>query len=268
MGSYTDALINFYFTKTTPDYVLAAFSALAVPPLRGDAPDLPEPVVEAWDPWSIDWRNAGWPKGEGDPYEDEPWRHEWASQGNGFLRWSGSRWELHYRFSEKTDPVTVSDALEWLAPFIEPVSRPQRRQLVGYAHHDYDPCPIIFWVADGQWSWQDMNTEADEVARLEAIRDGTTVRAAPSLVFSDDAPEGRVPTDEELRHLRDLEVAYEEADRALSAKMSWHYPETRPPPTSDEEAYAAIEPLADRVRDAKVALQKAASKFAPPLGRK
>lgn len=262
MGSYTEALLNFYFTKTTPDYVLAAFSAYGVPPLRGEAPDLPEPVVEPWGAWSIDWRNAGWPEGEGDPFEDEPWRHDWASQGNGFLRWGGSHWELHYRFSEKTDPVTISRALEWLAPFIQPF---KRRQLVGYAHHDYDPCPIVFWVEDGQWSWQDMNTEDYLMEPFEAKGDGTTLQGLLRRVPSDDAPEGRVPTDEERRHLRDLEVAYEEANWAFGAKMSYLHPEVRPSPITDEkERYAALEPLAARAHDAKVALLEAASKFLPP----
>jgi hypothetical protein len=100
----------------------------------------------------------GYAEGEGDPFETEPWRHDWASELDGVLRWTGVHWELLCRFSWKTDPQAASEALAWLAPFVATKWMP-RRQFVGYAHHEYDPAPHLFWVEDGRWERQDMNPE-------------------------------------------------------------------------------------------------------------
>jgi len=153
MGSYTRGLLTIEFATSTPDHVLSAFSGLAV--TGRYAPALPPPVTEVWDSWTPDWREAGWPEGQGDPYPDEPWRHNWASELNGFLGWADGQWQLMCRFFWKTHPQVASDTLAWLAPFVAD----SRRQLVGFAHHEYDPAPHLFWVEDGRWDRQDMNPE-------------------------------------------------------------------------------------------------------------
>lgn len=167
MGSFTEIVLSFDFRKDTPDHVLAAFAALAAPGPGEGAPALPEPVVEAWEPWSADWRAAGWP--EGDPYEHEPWRHDWAAEvsfgavgttPHATLRWAETElWNLDCRFSWKTDPETASEALAWLAPYVDhwPEARP--KALVGYAHHEYAPRPHLFWVSDGTWELEDLNPD-------------------------------------------------------------------------------------------------------------
>ena len=154
---------------SVPDYVLAAFSALAEPQLSEDAPTLPSPVVEAWDMWAPDWPEMGLPEGHGDPFEHEPWRHDWASRVSGAmgvtttphgrLTWSAmGRWNLDCRFSWKTLPDSASEALSWLAPYVDRGFR-EGRMLVGYAHHDAAPRPHLFWVHQGQWELEDLNPD-------------------------------------------------------------------------------------------------------------
>jgi len=154
VGSYTDGLLVIRFDPSTPDPVMSAFSALVLPGPRA----APPPVVEAWSAWEPDWRARGYAEGKGDPFESEPWRHDWASQVDGVLRWAGGHWELLCRFLWKTYPQVVSESLAWLAPFVASQSMP-RRQFVGYAHHEYDPAPHLFWVENGQWQREDMNPE-------------------------------------------------------------------------------------------------------------
>ena len=153
MGSFTQGLLAITFSESTPDEVLAAFAAFEVPSRRSAAPLLPPPVVEAWKDWS--------PYSERpvpDPYEDQPWRHDWSREVDGVLRFSGSRWQLFCTFMWKTDPRTSSEALEWLAPFVATQWKP-RGQLVGHVHHEYDPAPHLLWVEAGAWERQDMNPE-------------------------------------------------------------------------------------------------------------
>lgn len=80
--------------------MLSAFSALALPGPRA----APPPVVEAWSAWEPDWRDREYAEGKGDPFESEPWRHNWAREVDGVLRWTGVHWELLSRFSWKTYP--------------------------------------------------------------------------------------------------------------------------------------------------------------------
>lgn len=157
MGSFTSGRLAVEFGASTPDHVLSAFSGLAATGRR-TAPPLPAPVVEVWESWEPDWREAGWAEGQGDPHPDEPWRHDWASQVDGVLHWTGTHWELLCSFTWKTHPVVVSEALAWLAPFVATTNRPWR-QLVGHAHYEYDPAPHLFWVQSGRWVRQDMNPE-------------------------------------------------------------------------------------------------------------
>jgi hypothetical protein len=167
MGSFTEVVLSFNFADGTPDHVLAAFSSLAVPHLRDGAPRLPPPVVEGWDLWSPDWREAGYPEGQGDPFEAEPWRHDWASwtstamgvqtTPHGMLQWSElGAWNLDCRFSWKTDPVTAGEALAWLGPYIGG-GNPDGKVLAGYAHFEYAPRPHLFWVGAGRWEIEDLN---------------------------------------------------------------------------------------------------------------
>ncbi|HWJ82252.1 MAG TPA: hypothetical protein VNS55_08460 [Nocardioides sp.] len=171
MGSFTEIVLSFDFAEDTPEHVLAAFAALATPAQPEGAPALPEPVVEAWDMFEPDWRLAGWPPGQGDPYEHEPWRHDWAmwvstamgvqTTPHGLLQWSGmGGWNLDCRFSWKTDYQTASDALAWLAPYVGR-QHPERKNLVGYAHYEYAPRPHLFWVADDRWELEDLNPDDD-----------------------------------------------------------------------------------------------------------
>jgi hypothetical protein len=167
MGSFTEVVLSFDFAAQTPPHVLAAVAALAVPDAREDVPRLPPPAVEEWDAFSPDWRTWGYPEGQGDPFESEPWRHGWAfwlstSMGagttpHGRLEWSPwrNRWNLDCRFGWKTDADSASDALAWLAPYVEPTHR--AKNLVGYAHYENAPRPLLFWVADGRWEPEDLN---------------------------------------------------------------------------------------------------------------
>jgi hypothetical protein len=168
MGSFTDGSLRFDFAPSTPDHVLAAFSALAVPSAAAD-PALPPPVVEAWPAWEPDWREAGWAEGQGDPFEHEPWRHDWASVVGGtdptamtpygrlLPTWRGG-WHLDCRFGWKCLPETVSEALSWVAPYVDttPFEWPV---LVGWAQHEYAPRPQLFWVHNGEWIVEDLIPE-------------------------------------------------------------------------------------------------------------
>jgi hypothetical protein len=171
MGSFSEIVLSFNFADQTPDHVLAAFSGLAVPKMPEGAPSLPPPVVEAWDRWEPDWRLVGYPEGQGDPFEQEPWRHDWAAwistamgvqtTPHGLLAWSElGVWNLDCRFSWKTDPDTASEALAWLAPHVNSVYT-DGKVLVGYVLSEYAPRPLLFWVDAGRWELEDLNPNDD-----------------------------------------------------------------------------------------------------------
>ncbi|WP_183099189.1 hypothetical protein [Nocardioides pelophilus] len=185
MGSFTEVCLSFDFAESTPDHVLAAFSALATGDESNGAPPtaLPPPVVEAWEDFTPDWRDYLGP--DANPYEHEPWRHDWAravsydmdasTTPHGLLNWSGYRWHLDCRFSWKTDPLVASAALEWLAPFVEPrlgsfiaglkpgppaeYDWKPNPTLVGYALYEGLPRPHLLWVKEGTWELEDLNPE-------------------------------------------------------------------------------------------------------------
>lgn len=170
MGSFSEILLSFNFASETPDHVLAAFASLQQP-TGDDTPTLPPPVVEAWDAWSPTWRLAGYREGRGDPFEDQPWKHDWAAwtstamgvqtTPHGHLTWSTlGLWNLDCRFSWKTDPDTASEAMAWLGPYVD-TKYTQRRVLVGYAHHEYALRPHLFWVEEGRWELEDLNPGDD-----------------------------------------------------------------------------------------------------------
>ncbi|WP_182379720.1 hypothetical protein [Nocardioides sp. WS12] len=179
MGSFTEVCLSFDFVESAPEHVLAAFSALAEE--SPGAPDLPAPVVEGWELWEPDWRYAGFE--ERDPYEHEPWRHDWANAvsiemsggttEHGVLAWTGSNWNLDCRFSWKMGAEEASEALEWLAPFVEPrlgeyvagrndtggYDWTPNPTLVGYALDEGLPRPFLFWMRDGRWELEDLNPD-------------------------------------------------------------------------------------------------------------
>ena len=171
MGSFSEIVLSFNFANETPNHVLAAFAGLAVADSSEEAPSLPAPVVEAWDMWSPDWRDAGFPEGQGDPFENEPWKHDWATwlstamgvttTPHGRLSWSElGAWNLDCRFSWKTDAVTASEALAWMAPYVD-LQYAEGKVLVGYAHFEYAPKPHLFWVDGGRWELEDLNPDDD-----------------------------------------------------------------------------------------------------------
>lgn len=170
MSSFSETVLSFDFAAETPPHVLAAVSALAVPDARPDVPPLPAPVVEEWDAWTPDWRDCGYPEGHGDPFEHEPWRHDWASwvstsmtvgtTAHGRLVWAAERgrWHLDCRFAWKTYPDAVGEALAWLAPHVD-LAGARPKVLVGYTHHEYAPRPHLFWVDSGRWELEDLNPD-------------------------------------------------------------------------------------------------------------
>ena len=162
MGSFTEVGLSLNFKNDVPDYVLAAFSALSGANQPNGAPTLPDPVVEPVEFWEPEMRTTDWV----DPYEHTPWRHDWArlvslDMGpcvpHGVLTWASNQWNLNCRFSWKSEPWTASDALAWLAPFVDTEWR--ERELVGVAVFDGGPRPFLFWVADGRWELEDLNPE-------------------------------------------------------------------------------------------------------------
>jgi len=78
---------------------------------------------------------------------------------HGLLSWSEvGTWNLDCRFSWKTDPVTASEALAWLAPYVD-LTYAEGTVLVGYAHFEYAPKPHLLWVSDGRWELEDLNPD-------------------------------------------------------------------------------------------------------------
>ncbi|HET9654888.1 MAG TPA: hypothetical protein VFP72_06015, partial [Kineosporiaceae bacterium] len=116
MGAFSEVVLSFSFRPDTPDHVLAAFSALKVPPGDGwysaPAPPLPPPQHVEDDDWE--------PTNElHDPAEDpEPWRHDWAgwvsnsmsvaTTAHAQLAWSAAgRWVLSCRWVIKSWPDAI-----------------------------------------------------------------------------------------------------------------------------------------------------------------
>lgn len=249
MGSFTEVVLSFNFAEDTPSHVLAAFAALEIPGSES-APLLPAPVEEAWDVWEPDWRLAGYRDGEGDPFEEEPWKHDWAAWistamgvktiPHGQLTWSPlNRWNLDCRFSWKTDALTASDALSWLAPFVDRTYS-NRKILVGYAQDDYEPRPHLFWADGGRWEEEDLNVDVSPQDQTKGPRLGGTNAESMS------SDEERV----------ELEAEYREVRRLFEAKMDEYYPERgrRRRPITDEEANAEIQQYAARAHYLEVVL--------------
>lgn len=168
MGSFSEAVLSFSFRADTPDEVLAAVSALEQPfardwPARDPAPALPEPVSEPVEGWIPDWRQAG---GDPDPFESEPWRHDWApwlgvdmSGGHvtsAALVWTGWRWTLTCRFLFKGWAKLIYDFLEWFGPFID-THEMERPLLIGYIEDEGEPRPYLLWANDRRLVMEDLN---------------------------------------------------------------------------------------------------------------
>ena len=156
MGSFSEVVLGFSFRPDTPDYVLAAFSALAVPPPPGSSagtpPDLPPPH-------DVNWLSDGdWePTDElADPAADpEPWRHDWAGWFRGSMSvsitpsaqmvWSEvNRWTVSCRWGIKSWPDAIIPALRWLGPYL--VAFDQRPILLGYIQNGAEPRPTLVWL--------------------------------------------------------------------------------------------------------------------------
>lgn len=170
MGSFSEVVLSFDFARETPDEVLAAFAALAVPDLREGAPSLPSPVVETgvFEPDLLD---VDYWEGESNPSGTAPWQHDWApwvsssmsvyTTPHGRLVWSETgTWNLDCRFSWKTGPEEVSAALSWLAPFVD-TKYANGKVLVGYVHFEYAPRPHLFWIEADRWELDDLNPNDD-----------------------------------------------------------------------------------------------------------
>ena len=171
MGSFCEGVLSFSFRKDTPDYVLAAFSALAGP-VSSKAPSLPTPVEpNEYGEIPTDFaQNADEIGMFGEePFPGEPWRHDWAGPlggsmgvmfvGHSELCWSEmKRWTLSARFSLKDDPDRILRAIEWLGPYIEP-NGPDGPLLLGYLRHEYEVRPILIWHRDQMLYGEDLRNE-------------------------------------------------------------------------------------------------------------
>ena len=170
MGSFADVVLSFDFRDDTPEEVLAAFSALVQPHPASDtpwgpgpAPPLPEPVREPVDHWLPDWREAG----DSDPFEAEPWRHDWAvwlsqsmsvsSVPSAALVWTPQeRWNLTCRCNFKSWAEAIHTFLEWLGPFIETWDA-DRPIFIGYIDDADGPRPCLLWAHDRRLVMEDLN---------------------------------------------------------------------------------------------------------------
>jgi hypothetical protein len=171
MGEVSEVVLSLDFRRDTPPEVLAAFSALEQP-LRegatwGPAPPLPEPVREPDEWWEPDWREDG---GDPDPYEHEPWRHDWARWLSGSmsvgtvpsatLDWMPpGQWRLTCRCSFKSWAEAIFEFLEWLGRFIDAPLNPNypHETLVGYIFDEGMPRPYLLWARNGVLRMEDLN---------------------------------------------------------------------------------------------------------------
>jgi len=156
VGSFTEASLGFSFRNDVPAEVLAAFSALAPVERPANWPPLPDPVVEPVVDWAPDWAETS---AEPDPYEGQPWRHDWATwmssamgvqtTPHGRLEWSRmGRWHLDCRFSFKLKARGVFKFLRWLGPHIH--HHDGQNLFVGTLHFEYDERPHLLWCSDGE----------------------------------------------------------------------------------------------------------------------
>ena len=169
MGSFSEVVLGFSFRLETPDHVLAAFSALAVPSppdVRGrEAPVLPDPLQVQDEDYENNWE----PTDElQDPAEDpQPWRHDWAgwlSQSmsvsitpSAHMVWSETgRWTVSCRWGIKSWPEAIIPALRWLGPYLEGFD--QRPILLGYIEYTSEPRPTLLWLTpEGTIEGEDLN---------------------------------------------------------------------------------------------------------------
>lgn len=152
MGTFSEVVLGFSFRSETPDYVLAAFSALAVPQpadSRYPVPALPPPPElpddEDWEPTNEEY----------DPQSDpEPWKHDWAGwfsssmsvsiEPSAQMVWSISRWTVTCRWGIKSYPEAIIPALTWLGPYLEAFDK--RPILLGYIDCGSDERPTLVWL--------------------------------------------------------------------------------------------------------------------------
>jgi hypothetical protein len=170
VGSFSEVVLFFNFRKDTPDAVLATFSALAVP--NAHAPQLPPPVIEpdkSWHPLNNDPENPSLPE-DADPYEAEPWRHDWAqwlssamgaqTSPSAALAWTGGRWNFACRSSFKYEAESTFSIIAWLGPFIDDLwGDPDDKQLIGHIYYDGAPRPYLLWCQNGQLTMEDLNPD-------------------------------------------------------------------------------------------------------------
>jgi hypothetical protein len=166
MGSFTDIVLGFSFRPDTPDHVLAAFSALAVPrqqePWEAPAPPLPPPMVFPEDHWSH-WEPTD---EQADPAEDrQPWAHPWSdwlslsmsivTPASSQMIWSIlGRWTVSCRWNIKSWPEAILPALLWLGPHLEGDER--FPHLLGYML--YGRRPVLIWLdPDGTIRGEDLD---------------------------------------------------------------------------------------------------------------
>lgn len=163
MGTFSEVVLRFSFRPDTPDHVLAAFSALAVPHPEPDygppAPPLPAPqVVDEHDDWEPTDEEA-------DPAEDpEPWRHDWAgwfSQSmsvaivpSAQMVWNCGRWTVTCRWGIESGPEAIVPALLWLGPYLQ--GHDLRPILLGYIEYGSEPRPTLIWLDDGRIEAEDL----------------------------------------------------------------------------------------------------------------
>jgi hypothetical protein len=152
MGTFSEVVLGFSFRSGTPDHVLAAFSALAVPSPT-DSPHPAPPLPPPWEPADDDyWEPTN---EEHDPQADqEPWKHDWA----GWFRssasvsivpsaqmvWASRCWTVTCRWGIKSWPDAIIPALTWLGPYLEAFD--QRPILLGYIDYGSDERPTLVWL--------------------------------------------------------------------------------------------------------------------------
>lgn len=169
MGSYSEVVLGFSFKPNTPEYVLAAFSALEAAP-RDDEdgwnyesrPPLPPPQEIDEDEVGV-WEPTDWEHDLADP---TPWRHDWAAWMNlsqsvhitphAQMTWSAvGLWTVSCRWGIKAHPDNIVPVLGWLGPYLEP-SRPCPT-FIGTIEFEYAPRPWLLWLFEEKIYSEDLN---------------------------------------------------------------------------------------------------------------